>query len=152
MPIGTIDYVSTLPWNDPMNPWPQYSRLMLSAIDVRLGAGVPFAYDLSYFYPVNSGSHLWTYTSIDDTYDGAQAVIELHKEFGLNTYTAVVIFDGDVQYVASGMQTKGIPAGFVQGNTDWNAEDGDDVNSLSIIADINYLTPWEHRRRWALNG
>ena len=153
MPIGTVDYVSTAPWNDPFNPWPQYSRLMLSASDVKLGSGVPFAYELTYFFPtIIAGQSAWQYVSIDDTYDGAQADINLSKDFGSDAYTATVVFDGDVQYVLNGTTRRGIPAGDVQGNTNWEAVEGDDAATLSIIPVTTWLTPWEHRRLWCLNG
>ena len=31
MPIGSIDYTSTAPWNDPYNAWPACTQVMLSA-------------------------------------------------------------------------------------------------------------------------
>jgi len=48
MPIqGTYnDYDSTRPWNDSFNPWPIYSQVSISAVDV------PFAtYDLEFINP-----------------------------------------------------------------------------------------------------
>ncbi len=57
-------------------------------------------------------------------------------------------------YVTAVTTRRDIPAGRVQGNSSWTAagQAGVNVNSLSIVPDINYITPWEHRRRWCLNG
>lgn len=153
MPIGTVDYVSTAAWNDTTNPWPQYSRLMLSAIDTELGSGVPFAYELTYFVPATQiNAVAWIYTSIDDTYDGAQAVLTLFKNNVSDaSYTAELSWDGgDPEYRLSDTTRKGMPAGYVQGNNAWVADNGDDAASLSIVPVTTYLTPWEYRRRRAL--
>jgi hypothetical protein len=150
MPIGTVDYVSTRPWNDPTNPWPQYSRLLLSASDVKLGSGVPFAYELSYFFPATiAGVFAWAYTSIDDTYDGAQSEIVLYKASGAgNAYEATVTYNAiDDLYQLAGGTRRSIPAGWKQGNTNWVALIGANVTSLSIMPVTTYLTPWEFRRR-----
>ena len=154
MPIGTVDYRNTAPWNDPYNPWPACSRLMLSAADYRLGGGVPFAYDLDYFVPTTEiGATAWSYTSIDYTYDGLQTTLILSKDSVSDaSYTAQVKFDNDTYYYVNGMIRKDITAGYVQGNTLWQADNGDDPATLSIIPVTTWLTPWEHRRRWCLNG
>jgi len=125
---------------------------MLSASDVRLGSGVPFAYELTYFVPTTQiGYTAWSYTSINDTYDGAQAVLTLYKNSVSDaSYTADVLYDGDPQYRLSDTTRRSIPMGDVQGNHNWEAVDGDDAATLSIMPVTTYLTPWEYRRRRAL--
>jgi len=153
MPIGTVDYVSAKPWNDAANPWPQYSRLMLSATDARLGSGVSLAYDMSSFYPAFiNGEMAWIYTCTQTTYDDMFPQVQLSKLANDGAYEAQVIFDGDVQYQLGSTTRRGIPMGDVQGNHDWESVNGDDAATLSIMPVTTHLTPWEHRRRWALMG
>ena len=137
MPIGTVDYVSTAPWNDPMNPWPAYSRISLSAIDTDLGAGVMQTLNLVFFDPVNQ------YVTYSNKALGAMEQINLE----LNGTTWAVTYDGDPQYQLAGVTSRGIPAGDVQGNYNWEAVDGDDAATLSIVPVTTWLNPWEYRRR-----
>ncbi len=154
MPIGAADYVSTLPWNDPLNPWPKYSRLLLSAADVSLGAGVVHAYDLqegSLMPYVNGGYGYWAYESVDAIVASDHPVLNYGgDEDGQMKVSSYV---GALYVIPTATVRRDIPAGFVQGNAAWNNTGlGEDPTSLSIMPDINYITPWEHRRRWALNG
>ena len=142
MPIGTVDYQSTAPWNDPYNPWPLYSRVSLSAIDSNLGAGVMQTFNLNQFDPVGN-----VYGSLYVEYSNDSNII---LRFINDAW--FVEYDGDPYYRLDGPQPRAIPAGYVQGNTAWVVDNGDDAASLSIMADTTYLNPWEFRRRWALNG
>ncbi len=155
MPIGAADYVSTLPWNDPFNPWPKNSRLLLSAADVSLGAGVVHAYDLQegVFDPYSDGGYgRWAYECVDQI-AGSSPVVSLSNLVDGQMKVAAGGGVGSL-YVTAVTTRRDIPAGRVQGNTCWTAagQAGVNVNSLSIVPDINYITPWEHRRRWCLNG
>ena len=140
MPIGTVDYVSTKPWNDTRNPWPQYSRVSLSAIDANLGAGVMQTLNLSQFDPVG-GVYGYRYAEYSN-----DSTIMLR--FIDNAWS--VEYDGDPYYHLDGPQPRAIPAGYVQGNTNWQVDNGDDPATLSIIAVTTHLTPWEYRRRRTL--
>ena len=137
MPIGSVDYISTVPWNDPKNPWPACSRLTLSAEDYGLGGGAMMTYDLITFQPQET--FVWAYQSTTAV-DGVLAT--LVYEFD----TVSIVWDGDVYYYLTAIR-KDIPAGWIQGNEMWQVDAGDNQASLSIIADTTYLTPWEQRRR-----
>lgn len=136
MPIGTVDYVSTAPWNNPYNPWPAYSRVSLSAIDSNLGDGVIQTLNLVYFDPVSQ------YLAYSNKALGAGQQIDL--ELGGTTWA--VKYDGDSYYVLPDVALA-IPAGWVQGNTNWQEYDGSNATSLSIVPVTTYLNPWEYRRR-----
>lgn len=132
MPIGNIDYVSTLPWNDPYNPWPAYAQLTLSAADLTVPSDTYVLYD---FNPVAGTVN---YNGIAS--DGNQV---LYLDGG-----DWVIYDDShgVMYTLTTAR-RSIPAGWLQGNTDWVPSEGSAENTISIIADTSVITPWEYRRR-----
>ena len=137
MPIGSVDYISTIPWNDPANPWPAYSRLMLSAGDYDLGGGAMMTYDLITFQPQNAFA--WSYQSTTAV-DGVLATLVYEND------TVSIVWDGDVYYDLTAIR-KDIPAGWIQGNENWAPHEGSLETSISIMPVTTYLTPWEHRRR-----
>jgi hypothetical protein len=141
MPIGTLDYVSTAPWNDPTNPWPQYFQVSLSAADANLNAsGVPLIMQLVDFDP-SIGEQNWVYESQNAEGD---AVIMVYN----SDSNQVTISDGNEGgYYTLSTTVRSVPAGWLQGNTNWDADNGADVNTLSIIPVTTYLNPWEYRRR-----
>ena len=132
MPIGTVDYTSTAPWNDPMNPWPAYAQLTLSAADLTVPSDT---YVLYTFDPVAGAIQ---YTSLAT--DGNQV---LYLDGGIWT-----ILDDSigVMYTLTTAR-RSIPAGWLQGNTGWEGDNGSEATTISIIADTTVLTPWEYRRR-----
>ena len=133
MAIGNIDYVSTKPWNSVLNPWPQYSRVSLSAIDLNLGAGVMQTLNLIVFDPVGQYA-LYS--------DGQQIELEL----GGTTWT--VKWDGDAYYALNDA-ARAIPGTKAQGY-DWQEPGGDNADTLYIAPVTTWLNPWEYRRRRAL--
>jgi hypothetical protein len=143
MPIGTVDYISTAPWNDPFNPWPACSRLTLSATDVNLGEGVMQTLNLIVFDPVGFGVGYAVYSN-KPLGEGQQIELELQGT------TWAVKYDGDTFYYLPNA-ARAIPAGKAQGY-DWQEDNGGDAASLSIVPVTTWLNPWEHRRRWCLNG
>ena len=154
MPIGIADYVSALPgWNDPLNPFPACSRLLLSAADVSLGAGVVHAYDLQVgsLQPyARNGYGMWAYECVDQI-GGSSPVMSYGNAVDGQMKVASTV--GSLYIIPTPVTRRDIPAGYVQGNGAWNNTGlGEDPTSLSIMPDINYITPYEHRRRWALNG
>jgi hypothetical protein len=132
MPIGTVDYISTAPWNDPANPWPAYAQLQLSATDIQSGALLtyttfqfdPVAQVISYSAGTEEGNYI-------QYYSGIWNIIALEEFTYYELPTAV----------------RDIPAGYKQGNTDWQTNEGNFETSISIIPVTTSLNPWEHRRR-----
>jgi hypothetical protein len=141
MPIGTVDYISTLPWNDPANPWPQYFQVSLSAADANLNAsGVPLIMQLEEFDPT-VGEQNWVYASQNAEGD----TVAMTYNSGSNLVT---ISDGNVgPYYTLETTVRSIPAGWLQGNTNWTPSEGSEENTISIIPVTTYLNPWEYRRR-----
>jgi hypothetical protein len=134
MPVGTVDYVSTAPWNDPMNPWPAYAQLQLSAADIQGGALL--TYTLAQFDPALPGGAMFYSANTEEgnylTYD------DTHWK---------IIAQEELEYYRLLTGTRAIPQGFQQGNTDWVPVEGSDENTISIMPVTTYLTPWEYRRR-----
>jgi hypothetical protein len=130
MPIGTLDYVSTAPWNDPYNPWPLYSQVSLSAVDIN-----PVILTLESFDPDNGSV---TYAN----YEAVPIPILYMSSGALWT----VQNDGNDYYYLN-TTTRAVPAGWLQGNTNWDSVGGEDVNTLSIVPVTTWLNPWEFRRR-----
>jgi len=134
MPIGTVDYVSTAAWNDPFNPWPAYAQLTLSAADLSVPSDT---YVLNVFNP--NHNPLIVYGSVAT--DGNQ-VLYLTDDGVWRILDDAV---GDLYTLAT--DRRGIPAGWLQGNTNWAPFHGAAENTISIIADVACLNPWECRRR-----
>jgi hypothetical protein len=141
MPIGTVDYVSTAIWNDAFNPWPAYAQLTLSAVDLNLNAsGVPLIMQLIEFDPT-VGELNWMYESQNN--EGDAVFITYNSSSNL-----VTIYDGNEgTYYTLETTVRSIPAGWKQGNTQWQEDNGADATTISIIPVTTYLTPWEYRRR-----
>jgi hypothetical protein len=135
MPIGTLDYVSTLPWNSVLNPWPQYAQLQLSAADIQGGAWL--TYTLAQFNPVVSNLFYSANTEEGNylSYDGTNWKIIAQEELDYYILTTA---------------TKAIPAGWLQGNTNWVPSEGSAENTISIMPVTTVLNPWEYRRRRTL--
>jgi len=134
MPIGTVDYVSTAAWNDPMNPWPAYAQLTLSAADLTVPSDT---YVLHAFNP--NASPLITYSGVAS--DGNQSLYLTDD----GVWRILDDAAGDLYTLET--TRRDIPAGWLQGNTNWAPFHGDAENTISIIADTTVLTPWEYRRR-----
>lgn len=128
-----IDYVSTAPWNDPMNPWPAYAQLTLSAADLTVPSDT---YVLNVFNP--NDALLVNYNSVAT--DGNQ-LLQLTEDGVWRIYDDNV----GIMYTLATAR-RGIPAGWLQGNTNWTPIEGSAENTISIIADVTYLNPWEKRR------
>lgn len=149
MPIGTVDYVSTAPWNSVLNPWPQYAQVALSASDAALNAsGAPLIMQLTHFDPAVSPADglSWVYESLNQP--NVDAVYLRY----LRASNEIQIGDDEdgVYYVIYNTAVRSVPAGWKQGNTAWDADNGADVTTLSIVPVTTYLTPWEYRRRRTL--
>ena len=159
MPIGSIDYVSTLPWNDPVNPFPQYAQVTVNLTILANEDGYPAGptqqtLTLISFNPEG----LLQYANAADIPVEDKVILEY--EFG-NAYVgddAWRFVTGDDVWPLAVYRNeqvsvpRAIPAGYVQGNAAW-VSDGDvlvDATTISIVPVTTYLTPWEYRRRRTL--
>lgn len=127
--MGTVDYTSTAPWNDPYNPWPAYAQVSLSAADIE-----PVILTLTNFDP--------GIPQVDYLND---AVAEQPLLIKISTGW-LIGYNGDDYYQLDTI-TRAIPAGWVQGNTNWQPIQGNHEVTLSIIPITTSLNPWEYRRR-----
>jgi|LauGreDrversion2_6_1035139.scaffolds.fasta_scaffold78784_1 hypothetical protein len=151
MPIGTVDYVSTIPWNDPYNPWPAYSTVALSGTVV-VGAQTII---------VNPATARMSITNFDPILDDgiplgyANADYSIYMSYYKNEGTPAGWFMS-----LSGFEirdypnaSKDVPYITVAGATGtWVEDAGTGLSSLLMFPVTTDITPWEHRRRWCLNG
>jgi hypothetical protein len=126
------DYISTAPWNDPLNPYPFYSQVTLSAVDIPLvtlnlfafepvGNGVPISYRNGFEMWFNALNGYWL---IVDSID--------NSVYQLNT---------NVRQLP--VKSPGSAQGWII------AEEGIGVDPASLYIQPVYtaLTAWEQRRR-----
>lgn len=133
MPIGTVDYTSTAPWNDPMNPWPRFAQVTLSASDI-----VPVTLPLKQFDPEAAGGGSYPFV----TYQNGSMYPVLVK---LATTTWGVL-SGDVNYALT-TTSRDIPQKTAGVTGGWTRAFEGNAASLYIAADTSVITPWEYRRR-----
>jgi len=156
MPIGTVDYVSTAPWNDPFNPWPAYTTIpMVSSFYIQ-----PVTLKLSEFNPTENLENT-PGACIKYSGDSNVAVCLLYQEGIGNSWDGrwVITRDEDVSYAFPDTGEyespfkRDLPAKLAGAAYAWGNENDGYVETLQISApDLNSLTPWERRRRWNLMG
>jgi uncharacterized protein (UPF0333 family) len=87
------------------------------------------------------GEQNWVYAS--QNAEGEQVSMTYNTSNNL-----VTISDGNVgTYYTLETTVRSIPAGWLQGNTQWQEDNASSATTISIIADVTYLNPWEYRRR-----
>ena len=159
MPIGTVDYQSTAPWNDPYNPWPAYSQVSLSGTIVD-DEGDPVyvndvVLDMTLFDPsipdgeamcayVISDPYSWTITCSMNGIGGAIYQLTTNAGAGLQFNR-----ENSASRAIPAKNTVGAGTAAAQG---WQGNVGVSMDGLLILPVTTALTPWEFRRRWALNG
>ena len=159
MPIGSVDYISTIPWNDPLNPFPLYAQVIVSMTILANGDGYPAGptqqtLTMSQFVPEPGNESVISYVNAADI-PVINKVILRYEEAGIAADTKWYFQTGDDAYrlaIYNNPDVKvprAIPAGYVQGNVAWdsNVDVNIDVTTLSIMPVTTYLTPWEQRRR-----
>jgi hypothetical protein len=158
MPIGTIDYVSTLPWNDATNPWPQYSRIALSGMIVDDNDDPVYVnnvvLDMTLFDPsISDGNTMCAYESDSSSW----TLLCSNDGMGIALFALTTNAGAGLQYNRVNSASRAIPAKNVVGAgtaaaQGWDNSYGVSMDGLLILPVTTYLTPWEHRRRWCLNG
>jgi len=137
MPIGSIDYVSTAPWNDPYNAWPRFAQVTLSASDIAL-ATLP----LRQFDPNVAGNGSEPFVTYANAGNSYPQLVKLSS-------TLWGVLCGVVAYGLTS-DIKDIPQKTVGTDGGWTKIGGGSVSSLYIAADTSVITPWEYRRRRSL--
>jgi hypothetical protein len=153
MAIGTVDYVSTAPWNDPFNPWPSTASVVVSGNGAS-GEGIPFSF-------VNVELPM-THFALPEVNGPAGQDIIIYgsgalKLYGIyNARSALYVWElgyyissSDLFRLVSGspVTKKDIPFILNANNLGtWYADDGS-TTGLTIKPVYAVLTPWEYRRR-----
>ena len=140
MPIGTVDYVSTAPWNDPTNPWPLYSQVSLSAAEFSLRTFTLISFDpnaegVAARYEDAAGDYFLDYDATGMIHGNDQA------------WTVYDPQNQDTLYYKPTL-VRAIPAKVVGVADGWVAGgSGTDETTLYIQPVTTWLNPWEYRRR-----
>ena len=148
MPIGTVDYVSSAPWNDPYNPWPTTTQVLLSSNNEPLLSG-DFAgiADFTIFNPANLAPG-----SVIMQFSGNASPLNLYYTLSGNTpcwiigfTTAIVKFYLPTTSRSLPVKLPGSSAGWILGDY---ADPAATVQGLVITPVLSSpITPWEYRRR-----
>jgi len=156
----SVDYVSTAPWNDPYNPWPQYSEVIFKMIGgSEGGADFTCLYTLSTFNPLQNITNYATFSANALYVDLAALAlgtentllyqINLHPSLLVQNFwqVNVLLYETRVRaYKADASRSVPVKsAGSAQG---WIPQAGFEpysVNDMSIIPVTTALTPWELR-------
>ena len=157
MPIGNIDYVSAAPWNDPMNPWPQYSQIALSGMIVDDDSNPVYVnnlvLDMTWFDPsVEPGNEMCIYEDIDNAWylkcyinvDNGDAMYQIATNAGAG------LFYNRVNSASRAIPAKNVVGAGTAAAQGWDNSYGVSMDGLLILPVTTALTPWEHRRRRTL--
>jgi len=156
--MGTVDYISTAPWNDPFNAFPQYAQVSLSGMVVD-GDGTPrYANNevlpMTYFNPLSTIKN----TNVVCRFASADGIWQLDLSVVFFPYYdgnqwVLDCFDGDGAQFSYDTMSRSVPCKTLVGSDQgWQIISGSGIAGLLILPVTMALTPWEHRRRWALNG
>jgi hypothetical protein len=141
--MGTVDYVSTLPWNDPANPWPQYFQVSLSAAEISLRTFTLVSFDPNAaafgqptaHYEDDNGDYRLDYDASGQYYgNGASWNVWSNMIEDLLYFKTTLIR-------AIPFKAAGVADGWEAGGS------GTDQSILYMQPDVASLNPWEYRRR-----
>ena len=140
MPIGTVDYTSTTPWNDPYNAWPAYSQVSLSAVEFSLRTFTLVSFNpdtdavaVVAHYEDAAGDYFLDYDATGGQYG---------NEVAWTVYNAQT---SDVLYWKATL-IRAIPAKVAGVADGWEAQYNEGLE-LYIQPVFTSLNPWEYRRR-----
>jgi len=136
-----VDYISTLPWNNPYNPWPGYTTIpMVSSIYIR-----PTTLQLTWFDP---------YSDVPMRYEGMDGndtigLFFYGEGYNLEGLWAITLDNTPLYSSPASIQwSRSLPMKMPGGDYGWLNQDTDNVETLCISApDLNSVAPWERRRR-----
>ena len=155
MPIGTVDYVSTRPWNDPYNPFPAWFQVSLSGMVLDDGAVPIYANNevlsMTYFNPLSVleyQSYVCRFANAAATWQ-LDLVVVSFPSYNDGVVWQLDCFDGNsAQFGYGPTMSRSVPyktqIGTAQG---WYDTTGTGIEGLLILPVTTALTPWEYRRR-----
>lgn len=153
MPIGSVDYISTTPWNDPLNPWPAYAQICINGTVIGDGDEHVMTVNnvvlpMTLFAPVTPPSNAYVQYGTGGYVNGVQ----VNLLYAINDVGWFLgIDDGDSVFTAYNDTPlrKNVPYIYVAGQSgNWYQDTGvGGLNTITIIPVTGVLTPWEHRRR-----
>jgi len=133
--VPQVDYVSTLPWNDPYDPWPACNQVYLSAAAI-----APSILTLRSFDP---GTDYISAQVIFANDESDYPDVRLIKDVGSSLYMVTTINDGTAYF---GPYYVKRPWKQVNETVGWDNENLSQVETLVIQPVATALTPWELRR------
>jgi hypothetical protein len=151
MPIGTVDFVSSQPWNDAFNPWPQYSQVK---VGISGTPGSEYTCTLNAFSPLQGVDYSLIYvpelSAVNAFYydDASTSAMAFQESQGANFW---FISHPLGTYVANNA-ARALPSKQAGGAYGWIIYPGYEgssanVNNLYIVPVTTALNPWEYRRR-----
>jgi hypothetical protein len=156
MPIGTVDYTSTAPWNDPLNPFPALFQVCVSGMALD-DAGDPFyanneVLSMTYFNPLsvieNTGGVTCRFASADNLWQLDLNVVQMPDYDAGLEWVLNYLEGATAQYTNYPTMSRGVPYKTLIGtNQGWIDNVGTGIEGLLILPVTTALTPWEFRRR-----
>ena len=142
----SLDYISTTPWNDPLNPWPAVNSLTVSYSLSGLYDGV---YNLTTFNPLATGTN----NSVEYTGDSTSTTISAATLSLSGTNWALkVAATSTLRNFVDALKTPWKVTNLIstwEGLTPitlvWSVT-GNNVVQTAITPNIADRTPWENRR------
>jgi hypothetical protein len=154
MPIGTVDYVSTQPWNSPINPWPAYAAVKIEQYDAEDALIFSDTLTLSAFDPVTDSLDIGG-TRLNMIYGYITEAATVLLVYGLsadvgagNIYYNCWTYSNQTTLTVGikGDSSRAIPTKSLGDATGWFNLLGD-MAKVTITPVYDALNPWEFRRR-----
>lgn len=139
----TIDYISTIPWNNPFDPWPIYTQMLMTG---SVGTEQGNTFDMNTILTLDGFDPRGPYPSA--IYYGAQTGFgNLYVNYDTQNYAGWVISIAapdfsDIYFSYAVVSTRDI---FKYNEWPWLWDDGSGLPSMIPV--LSSLAPWEKRRR-----
>ena len=146
MPVGTVDYTSTAPWNDPLNPWPIYTQMLmtgsvLSEQDNTLNMNTILTLDA--FDPLGAPGSPYPGALYSGTQAGFGNIIVIYDTQNFSGWGITITTPdfSDTYFGYALVNTRDI---FKYYEWPWAWDDGSGLPSMTPV--LSSVAPWEKRR------
>jgi hypothetical protein len=129
------DYISTDPWNDPYNPWPNWSDITIGAADISSQT-----FTLSVFNPNTPNVQYYTAPG------GTNRLV-----FNGSTWRIYNNNNTSLYVLSTTARTLPTITPKLSGTIGFSKDNGTDASSVSATPGTD-ITPYAFRRLWNLNG